>query len=468
MSRPIPLGLLGLVLGGGPWTLACADSTREPATEPRPQGVFVDASVTYQTLEGFGASVAWYQGALVNHPLKDEIYEHIFAELGLDILRFRNRYQRTDADDRDLSPEVEIIQRATDSLGRAPKVLLTSWSPPGAVKASGAEHCDSNDPTDTCTLRRVDGEFAYGEFAAYWYDSLHHYAEQGIVPDYVSIQNEPDFHPPGWEGCQFQPAETDNLPGYDRALAEVHARVSELSSPPALLGPETLGIHYNKVAEYLGPLDTTLLGGIAHHLYETGGDGVPDWRQPGPDSYLAQMRSTGNLVSDLSLFQTEFSTAEDSFIEGGLETAWLIHSSMAEEGTAAFLYWDLVWGYGGLVSLQGEEYTIRDQYYSVRHFARFTDPGWLRVDASSSLRDLKVSAYVSPERDQLTVVLVNTASAEVSLPLDLGGADLTSAELYRTIFDPGASQTWEQLDGLPEDGSLAMPSRSVITLVARL
>ena len=237
-----------------------------------------------------------------------------------------------------------------------------------------------------------------------------------------------------------------------------------------------MGLHYNRVAEYLGPLDLTLLDGIAHHLYESGGDGVPDWKQPGPDGYLDEMRATGNLASDRPLFQTEFGTDQDDYVEGGFELAWLIHSSLVEEGTSAFLYWDLVWPDSGLVALPGwgdnprcpSDYCIRDQYYSLRHFSRYTDPGWVRVGASSSDRSLKVSAFTSPERDQLTVVLLNTGSGEVSLPLDLGPFDLASFDLYRTIYDPGASRTWEQLDGLGDDRVISVPSRSVITLVARL
>jgi len=44
----------------------------------------------HQIIEGFGASVAWYEGWLTNHPNKSEIYDFIFCDLGLDILRLRN------------------------------------------------------------------------------------------------------------------------------------------------------------------------------------------------------------------------------------------------------------------------------------------------------------------------------------------------------------------------------------------
>jgi O-glycosyl hydrolase len=107
----------------------------------------VAPSQRFQTLEGFGASIAWHGDVLLRHPAKAEIFSLIFQQLGLDILRFRNRYQRS-TEAVDLSQELEILAGATASLGRAPRVLLTSWSPPGSLKASGAENCTgSNDPT---------------------------------------------------------------------------------------------------------------------------------------------------------------------------------------------------------------------------------------------------------------------------------------------------------------------------------
>ncbi len=470
------LGLLALAFGGGPWIWGCSQSPPDAvAASPEPQGILIDPDTTYQTVAGFGASVAWFQGTLVAHPLKDEIYEHIFAELGLDILRFRNRFERTDSNDGNLAEEVEILERATASLGHPPTVMLTSWAPSGPIKANGEERCEGN---DDCTLRRDGGEFVYDEFATYWSDSLEHYATLGIVPDYVSIQNEPDFTPGSWEGCRFAPTETDLLPGYDRALEAVHARLSERDSPPELLGPETQGIHYSRVADYLAPLDTSLLGGVAHHLYEQGADGIWDWRLPGPDSYAREMRITANVAGGLPLFQTEFATDDDGFVEGGFETAWLIHNSMTEEGTAAFLYWDLVWPDGGLVALPGwddeaycpSDYCIRDQYYAVRHFSRFTDPGWVRVEATvfgALLSNVRASAYLSPDGDQLTVVLLNAGGVERTVPVDFGAFNGASAEVYRTIFRPGESETWQQLGALPETGEFVLAPRSVLTVVLR-
>ena len=58
-----------------------------------------------------------------------------------------------------------------------------------------------------CTLAKVNGGYNYAGFAQYWYDSLNAYAALGVRPDFISLQNEPDFTPNGYGGCRFDPAE---------------------------------------------------------------------------------------------------------------------------------------------------------------------------------------------------------------------------------------------------------------------
>lgn len=428
----------------------------------KPGTLFVSFDRRFQVLEGYGAATAWFQDRITGKT-PDGLYEMLFPELGLDILRFRNRFERTETNDRNLNDEKEIFERATKALGYKPRLLMTSWSPPGAIKADGKERCRGNN--ETCTLKKKDGKFVYEEFAEYWGKSLEHYATLGIEPEFVSIQNEVDFVPSDWEGCRFDPSENENYPGYDKALAAVHKRVGKLPHPPKLLGPETLGVHYSKTVNYLSVLDKKLIYGVAHHLYEMGTDGVWDWRDPGPDSYLDEMLSIAD-ATRLPIFQTEFMTDDDKGKEGGFETAWLIHHSMVGEGAAAFIYWDLIWnGMSGLVGMNGRNPKVRDQYYSVRHFARFTDPGYQRISAGSDTKGLLVSAWVAPDDSQLTVVALNTSTEPLIVKVDAGGFVGKQSQSFRTTYRPGQSQRWAALGAVGPDTALRMPSRSVMTVV---
>jgi O-glycosyl hydrolase len=53
----------------------------------------IKVAESHQTMVGFGASIAWYEGTLTGHAYNNEIYDFIFNELGLDVLRLRNTYR---------------------------------------------------------------------------------------------------------------------------------------------------------------------------------------------------------------------------------------------------------------------------------------------------------------------------------------------------------------------------------------
>lgn len=446
--------------GGG--DTATGDTHPPPEPDVR---VTVDANDRSQTLVGFGASVGWFHLSFLDHPQHREIADIVFKELGLDVLRLRNQYQRLEPEERDLVEDGEVLQAAALSLGHPPIVILSSWSPSAHLKENGHEECSGN---EDCTLIRRDGAFDYAGFADWWRQSLEAYREVGVVPDYISIQNEPDFIPGGWEGCRFEPGETDQYPGYNLALQAVHAALLGTAAPPKILAPEVLGVHWSKPRSYVDALDLSLVDGIAHHLYEMGNDGVWDWRDPGPDSFIDEMEMVSFIPGGLPLFQTEFQTDEDNNIEGGFETAWLIHNSLAFEGVSAFLYWDLIWRDRGLVSLieNNTAYRIRDQYYAMRHYSRFTDPGYIRVGASSPNPDIRSTAFVSPAGDATTVVLLNIGSEAVTVGVNLGEVVPVESGVFRTVYAPGSSTVWEDLGPFTK-GPIPMPPRSQVTVMTR-
>lgn len=460
VARLACLALFPLLLAG------CGPNTDDPdartATTSLHASITIDLGEHHQTLEGFGAAIAWYDDWLTNHPNKDEIYELAFGDLGLDILRLRNRFRYQD----DFSVESqEIVERGSSSIGRDLTVLMSSWSPPSSLKANAATDCTSG---DTCTLRRVDGEFPYREFADYWNDSLDAYAGLGIFPRYISLQNEPDYHPDGWEGCMFKGTETDEFPGYAQALEAVHDKLMGRDAPPKVLGPETIGITNAKVQAYTDEIDLDELDGIAHHLYDGN-----TWQAP--DDFVLTLRSLRAEFKGIPIFQTEFSA--DAPDGGAFETAWLIHNALTEADAVAYVYWDLIWRWqtgtnpseGGLVTLENpytpESWTssggfkARGAYYSMRHFSKFTDPGFVRVGATSSTDTLKVSAFASPDEERVTVVVLNTGAAARELTVDAKLSGYDSA-VYQSTND----REWRELGALPDGTELTLPARSVTTI----
>ncbi len=165
--------------------------------------LLINPAETRQSHAGFGAALAYYEGWLNAHPRRSEIYELIFGGLGLDILRVRNAYGY----DPDMIGRVkEYMVAAEKSLGHPIQLLSSSWAPVDSLKQSG-------DRKGGGTIRYTSGEggvvFDYAGFASWWKASLDEYAAHGIMPDYISLQNEPAWEA-DYESCRFSPRETIN------------------------------------------------------------------------------------------------------------------------------------------------------------------------------------------------------------------------------------------------------------------
>ncbi len=442
--------------------------------DPIDVSVAIDSSVTHQTLVGFGAATAYQAYLLANRT--DDIFQVLFVDSGLDILRLGNWYQNQNQTDTTTTPfsdseEVQIVQKATAARGGTPpKILMSSWTPPAYLKSNGVTKpaFGSGSSTPAGTLVQSGGAYAYADFGDWWGRSLQAYAGQGVVPDWVSIQNEPDFFTSQWETCVFGPTEGATVAGiaaagYGQALDAVGSAIqaATLASPPVLLGPETTGFQGNIVQQYLNGLDPSKLGGIAHHLYGNIGD------NPAPDTFDASMLdlAKSGAAEGLPNFMTEYSPNAPTMFD----TAWLINNALTVENASAYIYWELVWTNStpttGLVSIASPSpsapYTINDLYYALKHFARWTDPGWVRVDATSSVSAVRASAFVSPEGTSLTLVLLNTDVGESHLvSVSPGAFPFGTLTVYRSSGDSERATPVA-----PEsDGSISLPARSIATI----
>jgi glucuronoarabinoxylan endo-1,4-beta-xylanase len=442
----------------------CVAGVCTPVPTPTAR-VQIDPRARHQVLTGFGATVAYYEEDITTHPRKDALDSALFADLGLDVLRFRNRYGHTGEDDLGFSKD--LLDAAKASLGRTPTIFMTSWSPPPALKANGAIACSGN--PDTCMLTKTPaGSFDYPAFAAYWRSSLDAYATAGVVPDYIGIQNNPNWVPSfseSGEACKFLPVEgtttvftggknvTVRYPGFAQAQAATLAAFAGASSVPKVLAPETSDVE--SVAGYLATLDTSTLSAVSHHLYGVNPEMVN----------LSSLRSVGDLTKQdgMPIFQTEM-TAD------GFGTALLIHYTTTVEGASAYLQQSLASAATGpatnrqaLVGLTDRDFTLQEPYYSLRHFARYTDPGWVRIDASSSSESLLVSSWQSPDEAALAVVLVNASTFDVDAKLELEtGSWPATSQVIRTVF--GGVERTANLGSLSAEGILRVPGRAIATI----
>lgn len=448
---------------GCPSTQMCVAGVCTPQPAPAAH-VSVDTRTLHQTLAGFGAAVAYGEGEITTHPKKAALYKTIFADLGLDVLRLRLPNGGTG--DADLTTTSALLAAAEASLGRMPTVILTSWSPPANLKANNGLTCSGN--PGTCTLAKDGmGGYNYSGFADYWRKGLDPYVSAGITPDFIGIQNNPDWYPTATEvgeACVFLPVEGTttvtvagnpvnvSYPGFAEAQAATVSALSDLAKPPKILAPETAD--FSKVGDYISVLDASSFDALAHHLYSVDPENVD----------LAGLDALGGIATDATkpIFQTEMQS-------DGLGTAMLIHYATAVEGASMYLQTTLTSSATGpttnpnaLVFLNSTDYTLLDPYYAMQHFALHTDPGWSRVEVSSSEPSLLTSGWVSPKGDALTVVLVNAGTTDLDTALDLGGVTLAHSSVTRTVF--GGVERAAPLGSLSATGVLKLPSRSIVTV----
>jgi glucuronoarabinoxylan endo-1,4-beta-xylanase len=436
--------LIGFALASG-----CGGAgSGSPETPPASCTVAVNTGTTYQTLEGFGASIAWYGHLLTGNPKSAEIYNLLFQDSGLDILRLRNTYGNRN----DRSYGEKDIVAAAKQRNPALKVMLSSWSPPRDLKANGTMNGG--------TLAKVNGAFNYSGFAQYWYEALNAYAAapQGFVPDYISIQNEPDYQNPGWETCIFRATENDSYPGYGAALNAVYQRLQSLPAPPQMIGPETAGIS-SSIGQYCANMNLAQVYGIAHHLYN-GGTGSNTSANINPDGFITNMQGLANsYYPNKPLFQTEYDYGTP------LQTGQLMINSLIHENVSAYCYWDLIWAAGQrpLVTLTGNDYSVSDFYYVFKQFAKYTDPGYKRVAAVSDAGAIKTVALISPDQKQLSVILINPGGSTTTVALNLNGFTVSGSTIYRTV--PGGTEKCSAVGALGSGNTVALPARSIATVV---
>jgi glucuronoarabinoxylan endo-1,4-beta-xylanase len=409
----------------------------------------VDVHTVYQELEGFGASGAWYDGWLTAHPLRNEIYDVLFGQLGLDIYRLRNTHGISTSN---ITRSAQIIAAAEASLGHPIRIMLSSWSPPAYLKS------DANTVGGTLA-RDASGAYRYGDFAQWWVDSLMAYSAAGIDVDYASIQNEPDWLA-DWDTCKLTPTETAQWAGYNLAFEAVWQKANaQIADPPKWLVAEACGCGASQA--YIDALvDPSHAYGYAHHLYA---DGDYD----SPDAMIPAMKALATGYGDKPLFQSEYSRGSgEEPVEVALNLARHIHNSLVHEGVCSFFYWDLFWGEeGGLVSLDnpwrsGAGYTINHTYYAFKQYSAFTDPGWVRVAAATDSSNLRVSAFVSADGIELSVVIINVSDGDIDLSLSLEAFEPVESGVYRTSETENAAY----VGSFDASQPLMLPGRTITTI----
>lgn len=427
-----------------------------------------DAGLPAQTIDGFGGSIAYYENWLVAHSKRAMIYDHLFKDLGISILRTRNMYMNEGGINQGISDMRLIFLEAKK---RNPvDLMISSWTPPAAYKSNGKE---ANEGTQATLKTDTEGKFIYGEFASWWFHSLLEYRKKGMDVKYISIQNEPNFAP-DYEGCIFMPQEkliydaklgknvkvASYAIAFSRVYDTIHSHSAELNILPGMIGPEVFGIENawsGKPGEYTIHMDMSKCYGMAHHLY-TGGT------ETNPASFVNNMSLLASAFPDIPKMQTEYGRGD------WLATASLMHYSLVTENVSCYMCWELFWPGSDFLDLENpwnssswkypNGYKVGKKFHAFRQYSAFIKPGWQRVQTIGDVMDVLSSAYINPEKNRLVMVLINSGLQDKTVNPGTDGFTANSVLVHRTSETEDFTEV-----SFVVGGEIALPAKSVTTLV---
>jgi len=466
----------------------------------------LDLSSANQPIFGFGGSAAFFTDKLALNQEATQIYKQLYDPvngLNLSILRVQNWYWTYGCGGTNPAPTDPytpgIVEGVNAAHGSPVTLLMTAWTPSTSLKSNNSPDAYASpapsptpSPADLGTLIKSGSSYAYDKYASFWTTSLLWYQCQGVTPDYLSIQVEPDF-PATYAGCLFNPFASSSYPlefdgssfnetfaGYGAAFDAVYSAINEagagLTKVPKMIGPDTLGVNM-RTKDFANSLPTNGENvAIAHQMYNLQTYANPD------DGLAAEQAFNQDFSNTTVKWQTAYWQQNvdnnGQSVPAAFYTAWTIHNALTVINDNVYLYWGLTWPSGlpppddeqgqGLIVLPNEaSFSYNDSFYAMKHFSYFIQPGYVRYNAAmDNNANERVSAYQSPHGKTTVIVVMNTStSATDGFAMDANTLPgYTFSAMYRSTFS--TSERWASL-GAYSSGGVSLPPQSVVTIVLK-
>ncbi|MCR2804239.1 glycoside hydrolase family 30 protein [Paenibacillus soyae] len=479
-KRQLAVGFIWFAICGAVVLLLALPPAPKPGAEPNEptdEGsssmgpkITLDYNAVHQSIDGFGASGAWWSqevGGWDNlEPIMDLLYDEEKG-IGLNIYRYNigagkpavasDPWRTTETVEvspgvYDLDRDKNAILAMKEAAKRGADIVLFANSPPARLTVSGYS---SGEPTGKSNLPPENED----EFAKYLVDITELFVKEGVPVKYLSPINEPQWEwKSGQEGCHYEPEQVISL---SRKVAlELEARNLPVKLLIAESGawndPEYTLTMYKRIMS-----DDVLsrhIDAYAVHSY---------WSSAKDKEIAAEYFS--QFENMLPLHQTEWCemlNGNAASMEAALVLARTIHEDMTILSVSTWEQW-LAVAKGDYrdalvyVDPATKQFGTAKRMWSFGNYSKFIKAGYHRIGASSEDGEVLATAYASPEGDRTVIVAVNPAKEEKTVAFEEIRGKKT--EIYET-------SEAHDLDLVKEVSGLegyVLPPESVTTFVVQ-
>ncbi len=408
--------------------------------------VTLDPETQHQLIEGFGAhgsmNVWWSGGPFYNNNFLDLVVD----DLGLTINR-NNYYPDGEHFDNKQKNWIIALKNKADGSGEPIKFITTYWSPPGRWK-------DNNDNLNGGSVLPQ----YYDELADYCVNTVNVYKNECDVDLFaLSIANEPRFAQT-FNSCVWDPVE------YAKALDMAGDALENAGKSTRLFGAEDMGSYSVNAAWFDAILDENIdsrnhMDAWAVHSYQ---DGVA--ADYGSAAGWEAMYDAANEY-DKQLWMTETSGYLHSNWNDAFTLSKSIYLALKYGKISAWVWWQLC--EQPHPNPDDDKYTLmlNEQptklYYISKHYYRYIRPGAFQISCSSDDTEVLSAAFKHPDEARITVILINNASSQKTVNLDMGSYSLPGQfRVYRTTSGLDCAD-----QGTVSNNTFNLPGESVNTLV---
>lgn len=444
--------------------------------------VTIQSSITYQKIEGFGASINGWNREMFPIYRDEDYLDFVINELGLSIFRMQI-WPKVSMDPIAEVEEIrheDFVWRGEGRRGRVNmdfakaileknpeiKIIGSIWSPSPWMKDNnsftGTKSGYLLDPNRTWDDDNRLSDDMYEHHAKWIYEWIEYMHVQGVPLYALGPQNEPMFTQ-SFGSCMYTGEE------YARLVKTIGKRFEkEDTARPLIYGPEDMTLAtYNPNGQgetrHTPYVDALLKEDVASYfdIFATHGytDGVNAGGKLDPEAYWESIKQFNR-----PYWITEGGTGEHDWpapITNGI--ASFIHHALTDGNASAFVAWQISEPEKNIHGLMDMK-TPTKKTYAAMHFWRYIRPGFSRIEASGGSKDFNISAYQAPDKQRLVIVLINNSDVPQKVNISLEDSNSFDFTPYTTSAEQNFFQGKNQKTST---GSLqiTMEKASIMTLV---